>query len=379
MSYCDFIFKVLLLGEPSSGKYRLTQTYLASYLNSDKMRLSIGINFYLKCMNLNGLQIRLQIWDVDHHCNFISLMHLYCKGSKAAIILYDITDTSIFENLPEWINLIRHKAGNIPILLVGCKLELEQFRQVSHENALALVNKYNLGGFIEISSRTGQNVDNMFNLFTNMIMEKYSPEVLRRGFLEFKINDYLTLRLLDNRTNIYVKGMLFNQCKFLLLNLRKDQFEAYDDIESIDQAAETLDRSLETTKLEYDISPETEFWGHCSNLQAWYENDYDTRLLHRNLAFPLLKALTDAGDPLAKKVFKEEIALRLESGYPTVVQYLVDQGYLQYLTIEELNVVLKSSNFIVNLSRWFPRFKNLPDKLVYMMKRKNSPIKVSAL
>ena len=377
MSYCDFMFKVLLLGEPSSGKYWLTQTYLANYLNTDKMRLSIGINFYLKCMNLNGLQIRLQIWDVDTHCNFSSLIPLYCRGSKAALILYDITDTSIFDNLSEWVNLIKHNAGNIPILLVGCKLELEQFRQVSHEDALMLVKKFNLRGFIEISSRTGQNVDDMFNLFTNMIMEKYSPEVMRKSFLEFKINDYLTLRLLHNRTNIYVKGMLFNQCKYLLLNLRKDQFESYDDIESIDEAAETLDRSLETTKSDNDISPEAEFWGHCSNLQAWYENDYDTRLLHRNLAFPLLKALTDAGDPLAKKVFKEEIAMRLESGYPTVVRYLVDQGYLQYLTNEELNVVLKNSNFVVNLSHWCPRFKNLPDKLIYMIKRKSNQIKIS--
>ena len=138
-----------------------------------------------------------------------------------------------------------------------------------------------------------------------------------------------------------------------------------------------MDRSLETTKSDNDISPEAEFWGHCSNLQAWYENDYDTRLLHRNLAFPLLKALTDAGDPLAKKVFKEEIAMRLESGYPTVVRYLVDQGYLQYLTNEELNVVLKNSNFVVNLSHWCPRFKNLPDKLIYMIKRKSNQIKIS--
>ncbi len=52
------------------------------------------------------------------------------------------------------------------------------------------------------------------------------------------------------------------------------------------------------------ILPIKEFWGHCSNLQAWAEYGYDTRLLHPNLAFPLLEKLATVGDPIAKKVFK---------------------------------------------------------------------------
>lgn len=69
-----------------------------------------------------------------------------------------------------------------------------------------------------------------------------------------------------------------------------------------------------------DITPEEEFWGHCSNLQAWVENNYDTRLLHSNIAFPLLKKLTEAGDPNTNKVFKEEIARRFESGFMPVIE-----------------------------------------------------------
>ena len=127
---------------------------------------------------------------------------------------------------------------------------------------------------------------------------------------EFKVNDYITLKLEDGRTNIYVKELLFQQCKFLLLNIPVEEVSSFDEIESIDEAEERLDRSLEGDPYEIDIPPETEFWGHCSNLQVWYEHDYVTRLLHRNLAFPLLKKLTDCGDPLARRVFKEEIAKR---------------------------------------------------------------------
>ena len=80
--------------------------------------------------------------------------------------------------------------------------------------------------------------------------------------------------------------------------------------------------------IKYSISPEQEFWGHCSNLQMWYEHNYDTRIFRSNLAFPLLRELTEYGDPRAKKVFKEEIAKRIESGFLNVIFYLFNEGYL---------------------------------------------------
>lgn len=143
---------------------------------------------------------------------------------------------------------------------------------------------------------------------------------------EFKVNEYITLKLERGKTNIYVKDQLFNQCKFLMLNIPVSKISSFDEIESIDEAAEKLDASLEATS--QNIDPETEFWGHCSNLQAWEENNYNTRLLHRNLAFPLLKRLFEVGDPNAIRVFKEEICKRLESGNPVVLQYLlIDWNY----------------------------------------------------
>ncbi|MFX0139318.1 MAG: zinc ribbon domain-containing protein, partial [Candidatus Hodarchaeota archaeon] len=100
----------------------------------------------------------------------------------------------------------------------------------------------------------------------------------------------------------------------------------------------------------HDITPEQEFWGHCSNIQAWVEHDYDTRILMSNISFPLLRELVKAGDPKAIKVFKEEIALRLESGYPSVVQYLLNQGYIRYFTPSEFKTVIESTELIKGLS-----------------------------
>lgn len=163
---------------------------------------------------------------------------------------------------------------------------------------------------------------------------------------EFKVNQYISLKLEDGRkgkeTVIYVNGKRFNQCKFLLLNIPIDKIKLFDEIESVDEASERLDRSLEKgSKLKGPfIPPEIEFWGHCSNLQVWFENDYNTRLIHSNLAFPLLEKLTEVGDPLAKKVFKEEIAKRFLSGHLPVMEYLRYQDYMDYLNEEEMEYVL---------------------------------------
>ena len=156
----------------------------------------------------------------------------------------------------------------------------------------------------------------------------------------YEINDFLSLKLLENgRTQILINNKPIMLCTYLLINIPVDQIEDYDEINSIDEAEEHLNHEMHG-RFNYQIPAETEFWGHCSNLEAWAENNYDTRILHRNLAFPLLKKLTNAGDPLAKRVFKEEIAKRIQSGYPSVINYLILSGYLIDFTKEELDTLV---------------------------------------
>jgi len=166
---------------------------------------------------------------------------------------------------------------------------------------------------------------------------------------EFRVNKFLTLRLENGKNNIYVNGHLFTHCKYILTRARVDDIfnnESVDELSdsSVDTIAESLDHSMENNKLNViDLPEETKFWVHCSNLQLWAENNYDTRLLHSNLAFPLLKKLTDIGDPLAKRVFKEEIAKRLSHPFFPVIKYLINEGYVRYLDEGELNALLKKS------------------------------------
>ncbi|MFX0077012.1 MAG: tetratricopeptide repeat protein [Candidatus Hermodarchaeota archaeon] len=159
--------------------------------------------------------------------------------------------------------------------------------------------------------------------------------------IEFKLNEYITLKLEQNHTIIYVNNERFDQCKRILFTNPQNN-RRQKEIDSIDEAIEILRPGLATDHelRSYSITPEMEFWAHCSNLQAWIENEYDTRLLHSNLAFPLLKKLAEVGDTKAFGILKEEIARRFLSGFPPVVQFLLNQGYLDYLNEEETEFLL---------------------------------------
>lgn len=375
-----------MLGNETAGKTSLTIRYISGFFLDD-LRLSIGVDFYSKTTSYNGRRVKLQIWDLGGEERFRFLLGQYCKGANAAFFLYNITNPSSLDHLPAWTHIIREHAGDIPIMLVGTKAHLEEQRAVTREQGIQAVRMHNLSGFIEVSSKTGQNVELLYETMTGILFDRYPPEVMRhnrrlrkskvnpdvmipnRSFPTFKVNKYITLRLENGKSIIYVGGKLFRQCKYLLLDIPVDNIKDYGYIESIDEAEEKLQTPWVMRRThEYHISPETEFWGHCSNIQAWDKFGYDTRVLHRNLAFPLLKALVDVEDPQARKVFKEEIALRFESGYPNVVLYLVSQGYLKYLDEDELDTVLESPKFLKNMPNSI--LKKFPEWLADKIKEK---------
>lgn len=158
---------------------------------------------------------------------------------------------------------------------------------------------------------------------------------------EYIVNKYITLKLENNVTNIYVGGKLFQQCKYILLNIPYSESKQISkEIESVDDMLPYLDSKLESKSYNTTISPVEEFFGHCSNIEAWANNEeikykYDTRILHSNLSFPLLKRLSDLGEGFAKVKLQEEIIKRLQSKNESTVQMLLNKGYLKHLTDEQ--------------------------------------------
>lgn len=92
--------------------------------------------------------------------------------------------------------------------------------------------------------------------------------------LEFKVNKYITLKLENRESKIYVLDRFFNQCKSLYLAVSLNEINNYD-VDALDDIQQKLGIPLnerEDFNSSLIIPPEDEFWGHCSNLQAWAEN-----------------------------------------------------------------------------------------------------------
>jgi small GTP-binding protein len=154
------------------GKTSFTKRYCYNIFNPSE-RLTIGVDFHVKLIELHDKRIKLQIWDIGGEERFRFLLPTYCLGANAAFLLYDITRPQTLDNINEWTNIVHQKAGNVPIMLVGSKIDLgKEQRKISREFGIQIAEKNKMASFAEISSKTGQNVTKTFEVLTELTLEK---------------------------------------------------------------------------------------------------------------------------------------------------------------------------------------------------------------
>jgi len=147
----------------------------------------------------------------------------------------------------------------------------------------------------------------------------------------FKITDYLEVILTDDdKIEIRINGERFMQCTHVLTTIHTDEIENVLLLESVDEI-----QTENTTVIDVD----TRFFVHRSNLQAWVENCFDTRMLHSNLSFPILKRLVEIG-VVKETLLKEEVAKRFECGNDAIRDFLILNDYTKLLTKKELRSIL---------------------------------------
>ena len=174
MASYDYTFKILLLGDASVGKTSFTKRYCYNIFNPSE-RLTIGVDFHVKTIELNDKRIKLQLWDVGGEERFRFLLPTYCLGANAAFLLYDITRPSTLDNISEWITIVKQKGGPIPIMLVGSKLDLEKSqRQVQRDYGIQIAEKNDMASFVEISAKENANVDDAFKVLTELSLDRMS-------------------------------------------------------------------------------------------------------------------------------------------------------------------------------------------------------------
>lgn len=164
--------KVVILGDSSVGKTTLIHRYMEGIFS--KKTSTIGASFFLKQWG----HYNVAIWDTAGEEKYAGLSSFYCRGASAAILAIDLTRQTSLNVLKErHIPLLESAEENCLCVVVGTKLDLvnNSTRQISTDIGRALATAQNKDTnhslnrvpYFETSSKTGENVEDVFSLILN--------------------------------------------------------------------------------------------------------------------------------------------------------------------------------------------------------------------
>lgn len=157
----DYLFKLLLIGDSGVGKTSVLFRFSEDAFNTTFIS-TIGIDFKIRTIEMDGKRIKLQIWDTAGQERFRTITTAYYRGAMGIILVYDVTDTKTFENIKNWIrNIEENASADVEKILLGNKCEVEEKRQVSKEKGECLAVEHGIK-FLETSAKTGTNVEEAF-------------------------------------------------------------------------------------------------------------------------------------------------------------------------------------------------------------------------
>ncbi|MGQ4875846.1 MAG: Rab family GTPase [Promethearchaeia archaeon] len=164
-----FIFKILTAGEGGVGKTTMLYRYLEGHFSSET-KLTVGVEFFVKEIEIDEIECALQLWDFGGQDRFRFLLESYTLGAQGAFLMFDLTRFFTTKTLAEWIKILRTHNPDLPVLLVGTKNDLKDKISVDDDYCLKLKEELNCFDFIKISSKTGENVNELFEILVRKIL-----------------------------------------------------------------------------------------------------------------------------------------------------------------------------------------------------------------
>ncbi|EMS50201.1 Ras-related protein RABD1 [Triticum urartu] len=185
----DYLFKLLLIGDSSVGKSCLLlrfadDAYVDTYIST------IGVDFKIRTVELDGKSVKLQIWDTAGQERFRTITSSYYRGAHGIIIVYDVTDRESFNNVKQWLSEIdRYASDSVCKLLVGNKCDLVDSKVVDTEEAkfrsmlfirtitpnMAFAESLGMN-FLETSAKESINVETAFLTMSSEIKNKMASQ-----------------------------------------------------------------------------------------------------------------------------------------------------------------------------------------------------------
>ena len=178
----DISLKILILGDSAVGKTTLLLKYVDGYFPNIYVA-TIGVEYKIKRIRLNGIDISLQIWDTAGQERFRGVTKNFMKGADGIIYAYDVTKKSSFESLKNWIFQSEEATEGFKKIIIGNKIDLEKERQITKETLNKFCQNRNIKG-MEVSAKNDINVNECFETLAKLIIEGKSKEQLIERYSE---------------------------------------------------------------------------------------------------------------------------------------------------------------------------------------------------
>jgi small GTP-binding protein len=176
----DYSFKIVVVGASGVGKTALVN-HLITHTFTDESRPTIGVEFKSYTITSDEDNVKLQIWDTAGQERFRSVSKAYFRNSAGAILVFDLTQKSTFEEINVWMNDLNTLClPNATILLVGNKSDLADERTISDTEAEEWAKRYNLD-YLETSAKTGDHVTDAFVRLGQSILRQHKQIHNERG------------------------------------------------------------------------------------------------------------------------------------------------------------------------------------------------------
>jgi Ras-related protein Rab-6A len=193
-------YKIVFLGNQSVGKTTLISQYI--YKQADeKYHPTIGIDFLSTKMEMNDREVRLQLWDTAGQERFNSIIPNYTRDSFMAVVVFDVTNKSSFEQIDHWIkDLVRinDPENKVKILVVGNKIDLlqEDGRREMGEMGRKKAEEHG-GKYVQTCAMSYKDIEELVTAVNNLIREDIQ---LRGNIIELgSSKDVLTLEASKSR------------------------------------------------------------------------------------------------------------------------------------------------------------------------------------
>ncbi|XP_063164455.1 EF-hand calcium-binding domain-containing protein 4B [Candoia aspera] len=152
----DRIFKIVLVGNSNVGKTSFLKQLCEDHF-SPGTAATVGVDYCMKTMTLDSSQVVLQLWDTAGQERYRSITKQFFRKADGVVVMYDITARDTFVAVKQWLVSIEEATGeNIPLLLLGNKIDKEKEREVPNGLGKHLAEDYSLI-FYECSALTGEN------------------------------------------------------------------------------------------------------------------------------------------------------------------------------------------------------------------------------